>query len=225
VWRNLCGQMANNYFFVDGGALLADVKKAIADLQLPGWARLDLVAFAQYFAGLRFHHFTRGSYRRFVFYFVQNDERLRKAVRIPDFSCPDAVQDLRIEFCGKRIKHFDEARSWLEEQNAPESVRECLYRSEKAVDTQICCDALHLAATNKLDRLFLYTNEYDFVPLCRALRQLSANVNLFRMQRQSVNALLVSECDAFHVFVDEGELRASFVDQDGNPFPRLPPCQ
>lgn len=214
----------NNYFFVDGSALLADVKKARVDLGLPGLARLDLIAFARYFTGFRLHKFTGDSYRRFVFYFVQEDERLRAAVRIPDFSRPGAVEDLRLEFCGKRIRQFDQARSWLEAHNAPEAVRECLYRSEKAVDTQICCDALQLAATNKLDRLFLYTNDYDFVPLCRAIRQLGANVNLLRLHAQTVNNTLVSECDAFHVFVDEGELRAAFVDQDGNSFPAPVPA-
>ena len=67
-----------------------------------------------------------------------------------------------------------------------------MYRAEKAVDTQLCADALQLAAVGKLDRLFLYTNDYDFAPLCRALRNLGRNVNLFRLQPLNINRELAS---------------------------------
>lgn len=66
----------------------------------------------------------------------------------------------------------------------------------------MCCDALQLAATKRLDRLFLYTNDFDFVPLCRTLRQLGSNVNLFRLRAEGVNGDLVRECDAFQVMQD-----------------------
>ncbi len=192
----------NAYFFVDGSALLGDVARAKRDLQLTVAARLDLTVFAGYFTGHRFAPWHGNGYRRFVFYFVQDDERLRSMVLLPQPHIPGAVSDLRIEFCGKRIRQFEQARQWLEQNSAPDFVRECIYRSEKAVDTQICCDALQLAGTNKLDRLFLYTNDYDFVPLCRSLRQLGANINLFRLRGKDVNAELAGECDALHVMDD-----------------------
>ena len=166
--------MNNNYFFVDGSALLGDIRRARTDLGINANAKLNLKEFAAFFTGPRFREFVGDGYRRVVFYFVQDDERLRSFVQLPDFSRPGEVSDLRIEYCGKRIRQFEQAQKWLDDNSAPESVRECLYRSEKAVDTQICCDALQLAGTGKLDRLFLYTNDYDFVPLCRSLRQLGA---------------------------------------------------
>src|SRR5438876_7602027 len=153
--------MNNNYFFVDGSALLGDIRRARKDLGIPTKARLDLRNFAQFFTGHKFTEFHQGAYRRFVFYFVQDDERLRSHVELPDCTRPGEVSDLRIEYCGKRIRQFEEAKKWLEANMAPENVSECLYRSEKAVDTQICCDALQLAGTGKLDRLFLYTNDFD----------------------------------------------------------------
>ena len=188
----------NNYFFVDGSALLADVRRLKSDLGLPPASQLKLVQFAQHFTGRLFQEFHGNAYRRFVFYFVKDDERLRQQVLLPDFTIAGGVSDVRIEWCGKRITQFEKARVWLDEHDAPEFVRECLYRSEKAVDTQISCDALQLAGTGKLDRLFLYTNDYDFVPLCRALRQLGANVNLFRLRAAGVNGALAAECDALH---------------------------
>ena len=206
--------MANNYFFVDGSALLGDIRRARTELGLAATVTLDLTGFAAYFTSGRYREFLDGGYRRFVFYFVRDDDRLRSFGRIPNFSRPGEVSDLRIEYCGKRIQQFEQAKKWLEEKSAPESVRECLYRTEKAVDTQICCDALQLAATGKLDRLFLYTNDFDFIPLCRSLRQLGANINLFRLRGTEVNAALAAECDAFHE-MDEGTIRANFGPANG----------
>ena len=200
----------NNYFFVDGSALLGDISRTKRELGLPPDSRLDLMTFVRHFSGMQYMQYHQGAYRRFVFYFVQDDERLRGNLIVPDFTLPDLVSDLRFEYCGKRITEFERARIWLEQNNAPEHVRECIYRSEKAVDTQICCDALQLAGTGKLDRLFLYTNDYDFIPLFRALRNLGANINLFRLRAAGVNAALAKECDALHEMA-ELYLRAAFI--------------
>jgi uncharacterized LabA/DUF88 family protein len=190
--------MENNYFFVDGSALLSDVKRIHHDDKSLSGRRLSLTAFAEQFTGHNLKQFHSGHYRRFTFYFVEGDERLERELILPDVSIPGAIDDLRIERCGKSIKEFRAAQEWLEENKAPQHVTDCLYRAEKAVDTQICADALQLAAVGKLDRLFLYTNDYDFVPLCRALRHLGLNINLFRMRAFSVNKLLAQECDAVH---------------------------
>ena len=90
--------MDNNYFFVDGSALLGDIRRARTDLGIDPSAKLDLKNFAEYFTGHQFQVFLGGGYRRFVFYFVKDDERLRSFVQIPDFSRPGEVSDLRIEY-------------------------------------------------------------------------------------------------------------------------------
>lgn len=196
--------MANtNYIFVDGSALLADIKRLRAqDSSLAG-KKLDLAKMAREFTNNTFRNFIGEGWRRFTFYFVRGDERLEHDLVIPDVTKAGAVEDLRIEHCGKTIREFREAQKWLEENNAPQSVRDCLYRAEKAVDTQICADALQLAAVGKLDRLFLYTNDYDFIPLCRALRNLGLNINLFRLRAQNVNKELAQECDAVNELTEE----------------------
>ena len=74
-----------------------------------------------------------------------------------------------------------------------------MHRSEKAVDTQICCDVLQVAAAGRLDRLLLYTNDYDFVPLCITLRQLGLNISLFKLVAERINKELVNVCDSFTV--------------------------
>ncbi len=189
--------ITNNYFFVDGSALLSDIR-AIRNANEPLHGRLFVITrLADYFTGERFDKFHSGQWRRFVFYFVQGDDRLKQDLVLPDPTVPGEIIDLRIEHCGKRIKQFALAKEWLEENKGPDYVSDCLYRSEKAVDTQICCDALQLAARDKLERLFLYSNDYDFVPLCKCLRSLGVNINLIRLSVGNVTKELVKECDAY----------------------------
>ncbi|MGH3629897.1 MAG: NYN domain-containing protein [Sciscionella sp.] len=193
--------MENNFFFVDGSALLSDVKRLRNEDSTFANRRLCLTTFARIMAMEPwFASFHQNIFRRFTYYFVEGDDRLDKDLIVPDTSKPGVIEDLRIERCGKAIKEFRAAQDWLKEHNAPQHVADCLYRAEKAVDTQICADALQLAAVGKLERLFLYTNDYDFVPLCRALRHLGLNINLFRLKAFSVNKELASEADALHEF-------------------------
>lgn len=187
----------NNYFFVDGSSLLADIVRARKSLGIDNKSRLDLAKFV-HMSNLCFRDVHGGFYKRFTFYFVNDPERLESLVKFPDAKTPNLIRDMRIEYCGKRIKELESAQKWLDNNNAPDEVRERLHRSEKAVDTQICCDALQLCARDKLDRLFLYTNDYDFVPLCHTLRRLGANVNLFRLQEGNINGGMIDEFDGFH---------------------------
>ena len=171
--------------------------------------RFNIGSFVRYFVGPGFIEYHSNSYRRFVFYFVKNDNRIKSSLLIPDFTQPTVLGDIRIQYCGKKLRQSKKAVRWLEDHSAPAYVKENLYKSEKAVDTQICCDALQLAGTSKIERLFLYTNDYDFVPLCQTIRQLGANINLFRLSKEKVNKDLVTECDAFHVMGDD-EIKKCF---------------
>lgn len=207
--------ITNNYFFVDGSALLSDIRAIRNDKEQLRGRLFVITRLAKYFTHdevLKRYH--AGQFRRFVFYFVENDDRLKDDLILPDPTVPDEIDDLRIEHCGKRIKEIESARQWLEENKAPEHVRERLYRSEKAVDTQICCDALQLAARDKLERLFLYSNDYDFVPLCKCLRSLGVNINLIRLSVGNVNKGLVRECDAY-TEMPYPEIVRCFVDPPG----------
>jgi uncharacterized LabA/DUF88 family protein len=196
--------MVNNYFFIDGSSLLSDIKKYIAGKEQFLGKKFSLATFSKIFHNsYNLRQFHSGSYRRIVYYFVKNDRRVNEFIEIPDFTKPELVEDIQIKFCGKKITSFSKADDWLQEKNAPNYVKDSLYKSEKAVDTQICCDALLLLALNKLDRLFLYTNDYDFIPLCQAIKTMGANINLIRLNELRVNRDLVFECDAFFTLSDE----------------------
>ncbi len=189
----------NNYFFVDGSSLIIDViaiKKSEKELASK---KLDLIKFTRMFFGRRFMSLHSGIYKRFVVYFVIHENRINDNIIIPPFHRPGEVEDLQIKYCGKRIKGGSAINSWISRHSPPNYVLERLNKSEKAVDTQICCDALQLASYNRLDRLFIYTNDYDFVPLCQTLKSMGSNISLFRLQEKKINKDLVRECDSFSV--------------------------
>jgi uncharacterized LabA/DUF88 family protein len=149
-------------------------------------------------------------YKRFVFYFVNNETRIKKDLILPQFDTPGVVNDMHIEYCGKKVKGGVSVDRWIAKNKPPKRVLERLHKSEKAVDTQICCDALQLAASGKLDRLILYANDYDFIPLCKIIKTMGANISLIRLEGKNVNKDLVKECDSFSV-VPNKNLNAVFA--------------
>lgn len=196
--------MENNYLLVDGSALLNDIKKYRDSHSALKNKKFNPVKFSEnIFRSHNLARFHAGAYRRSVFYFVKEDERIDEYIEMPDFTKPDLIEDLEIKYCGKKIPVYKRAAKWLDEAGAPSYVLESLHKSEKAVDTQICCDAFLLLSLNKLRRLFLYTNDYDFIPLCRAIKTMGENINLIRLSEKKVNEKLAKECDGFHAFNDK----------------------
>jgi len=189
----------NNYFFVDGSSLITDViaiKKSERELASK---KLDITKFVKVFFGREFLSLHSGSYKRFVIYFVIHENRIDDNIIIPSFHKPGGIEDLYIKYCGKRIKGGSAINNWISRYNPPNNVLERLNKSEKAVDTQICCDALQLASYGRLDRLFIYTNDYDFAPLCQTLKSMGSNISLFRLHEKKINKDLAKECDSFSV--------------------------
>ena len=209
--------MENNYFFIDGSSLLSDIKRIKVNRNHLSNLKFDLISFARYFSN-SFHlrPFHAGNYRRIVYYFVKDDKRIQEYIKVPDFRTPRLIEDIQIKYCGKKITQYKKAKEWLDFKKAPNYVRDSLYKSEKAVDTQICCDALVLLSLNKLDRLFLYTNDYDYIPLCQSIKTMGANINLIQLTKLRVNSDLVRECDAFYTFDDETIDRCFAYKKQGN---------
>lgn len=203
--------MINNYFFVDGSSLIADIKRLRSSNKDIGKKKLSVKKFIEYFAQFGpFEHLHGKEYKRFTLYFVTNDDRMKDYFDLPNPTSPGESDDTQIKYCGKRVRGSKTAYKWIEKKKAPKSVLEILNKSEKAVDTQICCDALSLACHNKLERLFLYTNDYDYLPLCEALKTNGSNISLFRLEKKGVNKELVANCDSFSV-VESNQLASLFV--------------
>jgi uncharacterized LabA/DUF88 family protein len=148
-------------------------------------------------------------YKRAVFLFRQGrfpGGKVRRAFE-PTMT-PSLIRHVEFRFCGRKMAGSARYEEWLE--TVPDEFRERCQRSEKGVDIEICCDALHLAGAKLLDRPLLLTNDSDFVPLCRMLKQLRTNISLIQLSgARPVNEQLVEACDTYNV-VDERHLFAAF---------------
>jgi hypothetical protein len=129
---------------------------------------------------------------------------------LPDFKKPGHVRDLHFKFCGQKLKGSTEFNRIVED-NVPQKYRDRVSKSEKGVDIEICCDALKLASASRLERLFLFTNDDDFTPLCRTLKEFGANVSLIHLSDViNPNESLLMETDSYDV-IPKDDLLKMFV--------------
>ena len=108
--------MPAHYVFYDGSALLADLAQLRRKKPEYLDRRIVLVKLAQRLVG------SPTPPRRVVFYFTEGDPRVKRNFVLPDYHVPEAVHDLAIEYCGKRVSSED-ANEWLREHEAPPYVQ------------------------------------------------------------------------------------------------------
>jgi uncharacterized LabA/DUF88 family protein len=122
------------------------------------------------------------------------------------------VRDVHFKYCGEKLKGTDAFKKFVKE-NVPEKWMHFVSKSEKGIDIEICCDALRLAAIGKIDRLFLLTNDSDFIPLCRTLKDFGVNVSLVHLSDiKPPNQSLLEHCDSYDVIKRES-LNSIFTPQ------------
>ena len=145
-----------------------------------------------------------GSYRRVTFYFPTGDEtEIENYIAIPDYRTPGAVRDLHFKFCGRKLKKSKEFKEFVE-ASVPSKFRDRFSKSEKGIDIEICCDVFKLIISSRLDRLFLLTNDDDFIPFCRTIKEFGINVSIIHLSEAiPLNASLLREADSFDVVAKE----------------------
>lgn len=197
-----------DYMFFDGSSLVTQIRQLHGkDGRFRGH-KLRPLNLVSYFDDAVITDGLGTVYKRAVFYFAKGDSQAEQVLDLPNRSTPGLVRDVEFRFCGRKMPGSARYEEWLE--TVPDEFRERCQRSEKGVDIEICCDALQLAAAKLMDRLLLLTNDSDFVPLCRMLKQLGANVSLIRLsEARPVNEELAEACDSYDV-VDERHLLAAF---------------
>ncbi len=200
----------DNYFFVDGSCLVGDIVSLKSNKRYAG-RRLSVSKCALEFVRACGPILSLDDYyfRRFVFYFVKGESRIEDNVVLPKRFLPGEAKDVQVKYCGQKLRRSSRVDKWIETHKPPAYVMDRFHRSEKAVDTQICCDALQLACSGKLDRLILYTNDSDFMPLAETLKSLGCNASLIRLTDSYVNKEL---CEAFDTFtvLDQSQLELVF---------------
>jgi len=169
--------MSGVYIFIDGSALTAQIRQLSREDASFKDRRLS--------PSLLVSHFMRslqdlhgGSYKRVTFYFPIGDETaVEEYIVMPDHKKPGEVRDIHFKFCGQKLKKSAEFRTFVETQ-VPAKFQNQFSKSEKGIDIEICCDAFKLAAAARLERLFLLTNDDDFIPFCRMVKEFGANISI-----------------------------------------------
>lgn len=141
-----------------------------------------------------------GGYKRATFYFPKGDEvAIEQYLQMPDHRHPGEIRDLQFKFCGHKLKKSTEFDAFVAEK-VPQKFQSRFSKSEKGIDIEICCDALRLASRSRLERLFLFTNDGDFIPLCRTIKEYGANVSIIHLFKiTKPNHDLLREADSYDV--------------------------
>ncbi len=194
--------MDANYFFIDGSALSAQVRQLRRARPQFRARKLLPQVFIDYLMS-ELKDFHGNNYKRAVFYFPQGDLSVSSHLVLPDYKCPGELRDIHFRYCGHKLKGSAEFDAWAE-TNVPERFKDRITKSEKGIDIEICCEALRLASAGRLDRLFILTNDSDFVPLARTLKTFGANISLIHLSTATnANVELLREVDSYHVVGDE----------------------
>jgi uncharacterized LabA/DUF88 family protein len=202
---------AGDFIFIDGSSLIAEVRYLQNQKPVFKGRKLDLLKLMEAFwsAGTFDDLMDTERYiRRCVFYFANGDGQIDDYLVSPKSSRPGLKRDLEIRRCGVKLPRSAKYDEWL--KNVPDEFLDRCHKSEKGVDIEICCDALQLAALGQLRRLFLFTNDSDFIPLCRKIKEFGANISLVRLsEARPVNSDLAEACDSYDIF-EEACLNAAF---------------
>lgn len=192
--------MISNYFFIDGPALISQVRELQKENKKYRGHKLNPLELVLHFS-INLPELGSQEYKRAVFYFAKDDPQVKEFLSMTDRKKPGLVKDIHFKYCGKKLPRSKAYDVFL--SKVPQIYRDSFTKSEKGVDTEICCDALQLSATGKMERLFLLTNDSDFVPLCKRLKDFGTNISLIRLSNATkVNKELVDECDTYDIVKD-----------------------
>jgi uncharacterized LabA/DUF88 family protein len=189
----------STYFFIDGSALTSQIRQLRrADASFKD-RKLCPKKFIGYFQS-SLMHLHAGAYKRVTFYFPVGDETaIEDYILLPDHNKPGEIEDLHFKFCGQKLKKSAEFNEFVETK-VPSKFKDRFSKSEKGIDIEICCDAFKLARSSRLDRLFLLTNDDDFIPFFRMIKEFGANISIFHLSDVAQrNVSLLREADTYNV--------------------------
>src|SRR5216683_3288052 len=190
---------SNIYIVFDGSSLISQIRQLQDQQGIFKGNKLDpLLLVTGFTSALTMRDFMGSAFRRAIFYFADGDTQIEEYLTLPDSTKPHLIRDVEFRFCGTKLARSAKYDEFL--RGVPDDFLDRCQKSEKGVDIEICCDALQLAAAGQLDRLFLLTNDSDYVPLCRKIKQLGANISLLGLSdARPVNRDLAQACDSYDI--------------------------
>lgn len=193
--------MTENYFFIDGSALLSQIREVRKQIKSLKERKLDPMKLILYFnSTLRM--LGAEEYKRVVFYFPKGEKNINDYLIVPNFRKPGIIRDFNFKYCGEKLKGSEAFDKFVFEK-VPNKWKSRFSKSEKGVDVEICCDTFKLMNAGKLERLFILTNDDDFIPLFKVMKDFGANISLLYLSEIiTPNKSLCEEADSYDVVPD-----------------------
>ncbi|SRR5216683_4156140 len=190
---------SNVYIVFDGSSLISQIRQLQDQRGIFKGKTLDpLLLVTGFTHNLAMRDIIENGFRRATFYFADGDSQIEEYIALPDPTKPRLIRDVEFRYCGTKLARSARYDDFL--RSVPDEFRDRCQKSEKGVDIEICCDALQFAGAGQLDRLFLLTNDSDYVPLCRKIKQLGANISLLGLSdARPVNRDLAQACDSYDI--------------------------
>lgn len=186
------------YYIIDGSHLFSSIFELWRIKPQFSGRKLEIGLFSE--ALIRKWSVYVGATIRVIYYFKQNDSRMRTLINIPDSFNPGTKNHWQIKECGESI----EAVPQEELLKISERYRDHFTRSEKGLDIKLTCDVLMLIASNRASNFVFLVNDRDYLPLFESVEMLGGNVYLTALDNaQSIQKGLAKLADRYLTFDDE----------------------
>ncbi len=186
------------YFIVDGSHLFSSIYELRRTKSEFKDKKLDIGRLTE--ALMRKWSIYIGETIRIVYYFKQNDRRLKTMLIVPETDLPGKKDHWQIKECGESIKSIPEE----ELQKISEQYRDHFIRAEKGLDIKLACDVLIFVSSGRASNIVFLVNDRDYIPLFEAIQYLGGNVYLTGLDSsQKIQKGLANLCDKFLTLDDE----------------------
>lgn len=186
------------YFIIDGSHLFSSIYELWRTKTEFKDKKLDIGRLTE--ALMRKWSIYVGATIRVVYYFKQNDKRLKTMLVIPETDMPGKKDHWQIKECGESIKSIPEE----ELQKISEQYRDHFIRAEKGLDIKLASDVLIFVSSGRASNIIFLVNDRDYIPLFEAIQYLGGNVYLTGLDsNQKIQKGLANLCDKFLTLDDE----------------------
>src|SRR3989344_5797860 len=204
------------YFIIDGSHLFS----SIYELQRtkPEYAEKKLSIPLLTEALMRRWSLWIGATIRVVYYFKQNENRLKTMLDIPEADEPGKKDHWQIKECGEQIDAVPDEQL----QRLDPEYRDHFARSEKGIDGKLICDVLMLVASGKASNIVFLVNDRDYIPLFESVQALGGSTYLTALDgTQKIQKRLAKLADKYLTLDSELDAIFGVVRQPIQPEPQI----
>lgn len=166
------------YFVIDGSRLFSSIHELQRTKTEYAGKKLSIPLLTE--SLMRNWSLLVGATIRVIYYFKQNDIRLKTMLDIPESDEPGKKDHWQIKECGEAIDAVPDEQLQLLEAR----YRDHFARSEKGLDGKLICDVLMLVASGRVSNIVFLVNDRDYIPLFESVQALGGNVYLTALDSQ-----------------------------------------